>query len=586
MINGERIGENSKSSSSAIVRVDRMDELSSPWLEDRGSDVGDLGSPSSYSSCGESEFERYCSANSVLGTASLCSSVGTCNEFLGSDFGSGRILGFVRSSGSRSGVAVSESLDCLSDGGNEFREENGGLGESVFSDFRNGSLLGSDVNSSSFRANYEEDIDETLKELGIGGGSKSLWSPHRNSQSGRGFCEENNGTNEMSAELGSVSGLLHVGVANDNVDLPSLTDESRQCLSSGYQENPVSMIDMCEDKVANSPIEHTHDSLIFRDRQLILEKFVQTDGRGTGAVQEGEEETSLRYEHSDVEDSSLDYGTDDDNKDCAERRNLQYLKETKPKNENVLLMNSVVAFGSDDWDDYMQEAEGNDMAPLLLEKPLKQQQEHKETEKTHLGILGSSLRSHVDTLFPEDIEQDEHVRDIPIASYQVHDINESAENIKGSLVGNFLVEKELPPQNIQAETHYTDKDSDAAESHLTNKVGAHESKLQCIYSEEPVGLNEDDILKIELSGISDLPLDPLSDMKGGQLQSSATEAFQDKESGLCEEQKLSAPLSLAGNSHHISVMQIAKNSAASVHLDKVCLAPAEVSSTILCTLFV
>ena len=89
MINGERIGENSKSSSSAIVRVDRMDELSSPWLEDRGSDVGDLGSPSSYSSCGESEFERYCSANSVLGTASLCSSVGTCNEFLGSELGLG-----------------------------------------------------------------------------------------------------------------------------------------------------------------------------------------------------------------------------------------------------------------------------------------------------------------------------------------------------------------------------------------------------------------------------------------------------------------------------------------------------------------
>lgn len=49
---------------------------------------------SQYSSCGESEFDRYCSANSVMGTPSMCSSsFGTFNECIDSE------LGFMWSSG-------------------------------------------------------------------------------------------------------------------------------------------------------------------------------------------------------------------------------------------------------------------------------------------------------------------------------------------------------------------------------------------------------------------------------------------------------------------------------------------------------
>lgn len=551
MINGEKTGEKTSSSNSAIAGVDPLGELSSPWL-DRRSDADDSPSRSSYSSCGESEFERYCSANSVLGTASLCSSVGTCNEFLGSDFGSVRNLGFGRSSGSRSVVAVSESLDCLSDGGNEFHEENGEFGGSMFLDCRSGSesLLGSGVNSPSFRVNHEENSDEILKKLGVGGGSKSLWSPYRNSQSGRGVCEENNDRNEMSSGLERDSGLLLASAKNRNEFL-MLHSGGNGCPSlPSTSENYPSYDAFGEEK----------------NTENILD------------------EEAPRCEHSDAEDSSLDYGTDDEDRSCAERRNLQYLKETRRKNENVLLMNSVAAFGCDDWDEYMQEIEGNNMAPVLLEKPLEQQQELLENEKTHLAIMDSSITTHVDALSLEEMEQDEHVRDIPIASYQVQDINESAENIKGCLVANFLVKKELPAQNTRAETQYMVKDSDAAKSHLTIKDDAHESKLQYICSEEPVGLNEDGILDTKLLGLSD----PLFDVKGDQLQSlqfSATEAFQDKESGLYVAQKLNEPLPLAGNSH-INVMQTAKDSAASIHLDKECLAPSEVSSTILCTLFV
>ncbi|GAV58352.1 PX domain-containing protein/DUF4206 domain-containing protein [Cephalotus follicularis] len=62
------------------------DPLDSPTPKSDGGDE----SPASpqYSSCGGSEFERYSSANSALGTPSLCSSIGTFKDCLDSEFGS------------------------------------------------------------------------------------------------------------------------------------------------------------------------------------------------------------------------------------------------------------------------------------------------------------------------------------------------------------------------------------------------------------------------------------------------------------------------------------------------------------------
>ncbi|CAH2064910.1 unnamed protein product [Thlaspi arvense] len=54
-------------------------------------EIGRDASPSSslhYSSCGESDFERYCSANSAMGTPSMCSSTGPFHDSLESEFGS------------------------------------------------------------------------------------------------------------------------------------------------------------------------------------------------------------------------------------------------------------------------------------------------------------------------------------------------------------------------------------------------------------------------------------------------------------------------------------------------------------------
>ncbi|CAA6665534.1 unnamed protein product [Spirodela intermedia] len=55
------------------------------WLDNKSDDDDDASPASShFSSCEGSEFERYCSANSVLGTASICSSSGNHGEFLDS----------------------------------------------------------------------------------------------------------------------------------------------------------------------------------------------------------------------------------------------------------------------------------------------------------------------------------------------------------------------------------------------------------------------------------------------------------------------------------------------------------------------
>lgn len=77
MINGEE-------ESSRVDSLDFSDQL----LQKRSGQDGSPGSSLHYSSCGESEFERYCSANSALGTPSMCSSTGPFQDSLESEFGS------------------------------------------------------------------------------------------------------------------------------------------------------------------------------------------------------------------------------------------------------------------------------------------------------------------------------------------------------------------------------------------------------------------------------------------------------------------------------------------------------------------
>ncbi|XP_010503442.1 PREDICTED: uncharacterized protein LOC104780631 [Camelina sativa] len=78
MINGEE--EPSR------VVVDSLDFSNRLLLEKESGRDASPGSSLHYSSCGESEFERYCSANSALGTPSMCSSTGPFQDSLESEF--------------------------------------------------------------------------------------------------------------------------------------------------------------------------------------------------------------------------------------------------------------------------------------------------------------------------------------------------------------------------------------------------------------------------------------------------------------------------------------------------------------------
>lgn len=67
------------------ISYNRFDSLPALHISPLNDD-GDVDSPSShYSSCGESDFERYCSANSVLGTPSVCSTITVFNDFTDND---------------------------------------------------------------------------------------------------------------------------------------------------------------------------------------------------------------------------------------------------------------------------------------------------------------------------------------------------------------------------------------------------------------------------------------------------------------------------------------------------------------------
>ncbi|KAJ6688188.1 hypothetical protein OIU74_016823 [Salix koriyanagi] len=115
------------------------DTIPNPTSSDPlGSIKSDGGDASQYSSCLESEFERYCSATSVMGTPSICSSsLGpSFNDCVETDFGSLKSL---------DDSFEEKRIDGLEIRGNEMdsRRESGRLG--IGNEENDGCLSGLDV---------------------------------------------------------------------------------------------------------------------------------------------------------------------------------------------------------------------------------------------------------------------------------------------------------------------------------------------------------------------------------------------------------------------------------------------------------
>ncbi|KAL6524483.1 hypothetical protein OROHE_016154 [Orobanche hederae] len=85
------------------------------------------------------------------------------------------------------------------------------------------------------------------------------------------------------------------------------------------------------------------------------------DRRGEGRdLSDEEDESSSRYEHSEGEDSMYGCGTDDDKKvDLSYGKNAHFCGGESEREKNHLVMNPAVAFGSDDWDDFVRESGEN-----------------------------------------------------------------------------------------------------------------------------------------------------------------------------------------------------------------------------------
>ncbi|KAK6123501.1 hypothetical protein DH2020_042765 [Rehmannia glutinosa] len=140
-----------------------------------------------------------------------------------------------------------------------------------------------------------------------------------------------------------------------------------------------------------------------------------TEGIDRNLSDEGE--SSSRYEHSEGEDSMFGCGSDDEKKiDMYYGKNVLLRGGESGRKENQLVMNSTVAFGSDDWDDFVQESRENINGSMVWDEI---QAERKTRIQSGIGsssFTGGNFITHPNTIL--EGRQNE-VRNIPASCDQV-----------------------------------------------------------------------------------------------------------------------------------------------------------------------
>lgn len=291
---------------------------------DSDADVASPAASSNYSSCDGSEFDRYCSANSALGSASLCSSVGNYSELLDSFKVSNRWNGY-------DGL-----LDC---GGFETPRENGQ--DAVSMDGMSPSSSRIRAGSRLFRTSTENSTENSPSLRG------------ESAESASGFTEEKIGLQDSEADDSRFDqrGNGHLKDANFMDGMSSLAKiRSGSTSSLKAVEKSSSVMDEAADNAIN---------------------------RAIGSATYGEEigfSENLSWDGSEGEDS--DYGSGEESRILyVKRNNLQCSKEVENDAGNPLVMNSLVAFGANDWDEFEQERGEDGFGSIsLCEDGLVQQQ--------------------------------------------------------------------------------------------------------------------------------------------------------------------------------------------------------------------
>ncbi|KAK7281924.1 hypothetical protein RIF29_10305 [Crotalaria pallida] len=376
------MGERPRDSTTSPDPLDSFPPLRIPQSD------GDDASSSRYSSCGaDSEFDRYCSANSLMGTPSVRSTLSLYNDFSELDFGS--VRGF----------------DTNCDDGNGF--ENFSLGggstaEVMMNHSGRHKLRTTPRYGSSGLELYGDDSDE-LAMIGFNNMVES------SQEFGRGGGNEFNGVgigigigrlcNNGSGDERNKCSVSAVAVGEGGIGIDQLNGfDSRSKLEGGGRETERGgdgRMSDCEDSVYDCGAGGAGGGggSGLSCGVVGIDGFDARSKLDCGRREmEREEDGGLSdCECSEGEDSMYNYGSDGESKNESHlSRVVHYQKELEMRNENPLLINSSVAFGSDDLDDFLLENERCGPAAVISNIFQNRQENNHEVGEDLAGSVSSA----------------------------------------------------------------------------------------------------------------------------------------------------------------------------------------------------
>ncbi|XP_047942236.1 uncharacterized protein LOC125189086 [Salvia hispanica] len=242
-------------------------------------------------------------------------------------------------------LAISTEVDRESDGGDDLSQYSSCGGESEFERYCSAS---SAMGTPSFRGSsfYDSDFG-SLKSFKLGG-EISEFHKIRDSESRRGVID--NGVLSLNERIeGFVSGGVDLG---GNFDADGDWGNETESGMKGVRDRNVRI---------GGEFDETGNERKFSDGK----EGLGIEG-GENRNLSDESEASSRCEHSEGEDSMFGCGSDDERRiGVYYEKNARFRDEESGIKENRLVMNSAVAFGSDDWDDFFHERSENTNGSMI-----------------------------------------------------------------------------------------------------------------------------------------------------------------------------------------------------------------------------
>ncbi|KAI3931312.1 hypothetical protein MKX01_040229 [Papaver californicum] len=452
------------------------------------------------------------------GTSSMCSSLGTCNDFLDSDLGSFKNLKF----------------DDV--GGAMFRRNSGDI------DVANG--ICTDEERGQSRNNGSQCLPK-FKVKNIMDSRRSLDLETGTSSGKYFYADGGEGLTSLTAYSGSD---LFQTFAIDYSSVEVAGAEENEAVSHSSPGSSNSSLNVAAVEVDCT--EKSDCNIGSFDRLASVSDNL-VDGREAERGPDEEEGTSSKGEHSDDDGSMFGYGTDDENAvDLYGSRKLQYRQAAKIDNRNPLLMNSSVAFGSEDWNDFEQETEEDGLVSSLWDKPQDQQNEQSEINKKLENLNPLTYAGDPSFVWSE---QKESAKDISGNSGQIHGTGGSIGNQENFSIRDVTVDKCPSVLNNQSNMN------------LSISFCAAESEFHCASNEKVSGIDEDE-MSVSVSSASGRPaaqLDPLSDITVNQLCSFSNDIHQVKERPSEDSQGIDlkrlrkdSPVSLDLRNNHLAPIKV------------------------------